>query len=78
MPTKEQFTMMLWTLGVTFSVAALGVMTGFGTDILSTTSDQWKLVLASGVAAVIKLTYNFLLPTYTAYGVGAKPADPTE
>ncbi len=44
-----------WERVIPGVVAALGVIVTFDTGILDTTSAEWKVVLASGIAAALKV-----------------------
>lgn len=65
------------TLARVFLAAALGQIIAFGNGVLDFTGEQWRMVLAAGIAAVIVAGMRWLNPNDGAYGRGHVTPDVT-
>ena len=71
MPSKQQLVAVAATLLRVFLAAALGQVIAFGNGVLDFSGEQWRMVLAAGIAAVIVAGARWLNPNDPAYGRGA-------
>jgi hypothetical protein len=49
-------------------VAALAIIVGWGPDVLAKSAADWRILAGVVVAALAKVAYNALDPSYQGYG----------
>lgn len=69
----EQMKAMGATLLRVFIAATLGQIIALGNGVLDFSGEQWRMVLAAGIAAVVVAAMRWVNPNDAAYGRGAEP-----
>jgi len=60
------------TVLLVFAASILGQLAAYGDGVLDLGRGEWRGILASAIAAVVAVVYNWLSPYDPRYGVGAE------